>query len=95
MASRTLLEELIDWINEKRILSKKFNIGENIDSHIKDFEKFAEEQKITDLTQLSERLLKTLNKEVGLELQSMPEFRLNKLIYYWLKTKLVELSHVR
>ena len=95
MASRTLLEELIDWINEKRIFSKKFNIGENIDSHIKDFEKFAEEQKITDSAQLSERLLKTLNEEANLELQSMPEFRNNKLSYHWLKTKLVELYHVK
>ena len=77
------------------IFSKKFSIGENINSHINEFDKFCEEQNIKDSIQCSEMLIKSLEEDASLELQAMPEFKSNRSNYQWLKTKLLELYHIK
>ena len=70
---------------------KQFNIRQNIQNHLTDFENSIADQEIASDKEKSEKLIVSLEDDAKLELQSMPNIRINKSNYEWLKNKLLNL----
>ena len=94
MASRAIVEELVKFLQGFRSMTV-FSIGQNIQNHINDFEKYSTELNINADDDKCKKLIESLEENARCELQSIPNFKTNERNFDWIKGKLIELYQTK
>lgn len=95
MASRAVLEEFLKFLQGNTTFQKQFQIGDNINNHFSEIEKYFSEQNISNQTDKAEKLIHSLEENAKLELQSIPNFKDKKANYEWIKDELLKLYRTK